>query len=45
MTEQHSGLPMPPLSEEDAAVFDRVWHRVMAGREMPEMPNLPVPTQ
>ena len=38
--------PTPPiegLSAEDAAVFERVWHRVMAGRE-PEQ-TLPVPVE
>ncbi len=33
MTEQRNSAPLPPMSEEDAAVFDRVWRRVMAGRE------------
>lgn len=33
MTEQRNSPPLPPMSEEDAAVFDRVWRRVMAGRE------------
>ena len=37
--------PLPPelLSAEDAAVFERVWRRVMAGRE--EDANLPVPVE
>lgn len=33
MTDDRLTLTMPELSAEDAAVFERVWRRVMAGRE------------
>ncbi len=38
-----SALPTEGLSAEDAAVFERVWRRVMAGREQPESQNSMVP--
>ena len=51
MTDDVLTPPLPPemLSAEDAAVFDRVWRRVMAGREEPAAlvpqtpPEPPVP--
>lgn len=35
MTDDRLTPTMPELSAEDAAVFERVWRRVMAGREQP----------
>lgn len=45
MTDEVLTPPVPPveLSAEDAAVFERVWRRVMAGRE--GEPGLPVPVE